>query len=146
MTMPSSIVSHIGFAYDSIYDGTYHAAAKPKPQWQAGRPQSPPTETVSFHAFVRVRRFPPTISVPGVAFRMPCTLRVRRSAHTSMRWILRRAQVWDVSAVGIANWENAALIDTGTETHVGLIVSSDVGSGAGDYIRLYVGGERRRQQ
>ncbi len=137
--MPSSIVSHIGFAYDSIYDGTYHAATNPNPVASG-------SAAVSTYGNSQFSRFCSGSSFPannfgagrGFADAMYITGEEVSGGHLYALDFATRA-VWDVSAVGIANWENAALIDTGTETHVGLIVSSDVGSGAGDYIRLYVG-------
>ena len=47
--------------------------------------------------------------------------------------------LWEVPELGLGSWENAAAIDTGNTTHTALLLMSDVGSGAGDYIQLYVG-------
>jgi hypothetical protein len=46
--------------------------------------------------------------------------------------------MWEVPALGLGNWENAAQVDTGNTTHVAIVLNSDAG-GSGAYLQLYVG-------
>ena len=136
---PSQIVTGIGYAYDRIYDGTYHAVNNPNPaaegvpaivtygnnfldRFCAGTAHLP-------HAFGFGRGLVEPMYLTGeetTGGKFYATDPVTRT-------------MWEVPALGLGRWENAAQVDTGNTTHVALMLSSDVENSPGDYLRLYVG-------
>ena len=122
---PSQIVTGIGYAYDRIYDGTYHAVNNPNPaaegvaaivtygnnfldRFCAGTAHRP-------NAFGFGRGLVDPMYLTGeetTGGKFYATDPVTRS-------------MWEVPDLGLGSWENAAQVDTRNTTHVALVLSSD---------------------
>lgn len=138
-SFPTSIVTGMGYAYDTIYDGGYHAISSPAPV-ASGAVAVGTYGDANFDRFCSGtsylveqfgggRGFADQIYITGEEVSGGAFYAVDQANST----------MWEVPDLGNASWENAALVDTGNTTHVALVLNSDVGSSPGDYLRLYVG-------
>ena len=136
---PASIASGIGYAYDVIYDANYHAINNPQPV-AMGTLGVAQYGNAQFARFCSGSFFAANQFGWGRGFAEPVYLTGEEVAdgHFYALDPVSRT-LWDMPSAGLATWENAALVDTGTSSHVALVMNSDVSSGAGDYLRLYVG-------
>ncbi|MAE63604.1 MAG: hypothetical protein CMJ18_04980 [Phycisphaeraceae bacterium] len=136
---PLSFVTGMGYAYDRIFDGSYHAVDDPNPVAE-GTPAIVNYGNANFdgfcsgssyvpHAFGTDRGFVDPVYITGEEVTGGRFYAVDQVTDT----------MWEVPDFGLGRWENASLVDTGNTTHVGVLLFSDVGSSPGDYIRMYVG-------
>jgi len=133
---PSSIATAMGFAYDTIFDDTYHAMTNPNPVASG-------TIAVANYGNSNFSRFCSGSSYLAESFgtdrgfvnQMYMTgEEVGGGKFYAMESATRT--LWEVPDVGTDPWENATLVDTGTTTHVAVILMPDGGS---QKIKMYVG-------
>ena len=136
---PSQLVTAMGYAYDRIYDGTYHAVTKPNPVAE-GTPAIVTYGNANFDRFCSGTSYLPEAfgTGRGLVDAMYITgEEVSGGKYYAIDQVTR--SMWEVPALGLAAWENAAQVDTGNTTHVALVLMPDVGSSPGETIRFYVG-------
>ncbi|WP_146445982.1 hypothetical protein [Botrimarina colliarenosi] len=128
-----------GFAYETIFDGGYDAQSDPAPVAVG------PVEVAAYGA-ANFSRFCSGTSHHALAFDgargfVDSIYLTGEEVNGGYFYALDEATrtLWEATDLGRSSWENAAAVDTGETAHVALILSPDVGSGVGDYIRLYVG-------
>ncbi len=135
---PSSIVTGMGYAYDTIYDGMYNAMSKPSPV---------ATGTVAVGSYSRANfsRFCSGTSYLANSFgsnrgfvdEMYITgEEVFNSSGLFYALDSATETLWEVPDLGGGSWENAAQVDTGNTTHTALYLSEDR---SGSRLQLYVG-------
>lgn len=136
---PASIATGMGYAYDTIYDGSYHAISK-------SAPVASGTVAVGSYSNANFDRFCSGTSYLSDTFGtdrgfVDSIYMTGEETSGGQFFALDQATqtLWEVPDVGGASWENAAAVDTGNTTHVAMVMMSDVGSSPGDYLRLYVG-------
>ena len=136
---PSAIVTGMGYAYETIFDGTFHGITNPNPV-ASGTVSVGTYGDTHFNRFCSGtsylansfgvnRGFADAIYITGEEVSGGLFYALDASTHT----------LWEVSEFGTGNWENAALVDTGNTTHIAMVLNSDVGGGSGDFIRLFIG-------
>ena len=136
---PGSFVTQMGYAYDKIYDGNYHAVTDPNPV-ATGTLGVAAYGNSNFDRFCSGTSYLPDGFGPGRGFVDPMYLTGEEVAGGKFYAIDPTTDaLWEVPDLGVTRWENAALVDTGNTTHTALILSADVAASPGDYIRLYVG-------
>lgn len=136
---PSSIVTRMGYSYTTIYDGSYHATDDPDPAAQ-GTTQVVQYGNANFDRFCSGTAHKAHTFGLGRGFADPIYLTGEEVAGGLFYALdIVKDTLWEAADLGLGNWENAAALDTGNTTHTALLLMSDVGSGAGDYIQLYVG-------
>lgn len=137
--MPAQFVDRMGFAYDSIYDGSYHAKTGPNPVATG-------TLGVAAYGQQNFRRFCSGTTHRANTFGLdrgfvdPIYITGEEVAGGHFYALdVRTSTLWEAPDLGLGYWENAAAIDTGNSTHLAMLLMSDLGSGSGDYLQLYVG-------
>jgi len=138
--MPSFIVSGMGYAYDTIYDASYHASDFPNPVASG-------TAAVAGYGADTFLRFCSGTSYRANAFGVDrgfvnqIYITGEESLHDSTGQLMALDPVtrtfWDVPDAGRASYENAAQVDTGNTTHTAMLMSED--RKIGRPLRLYVG-------
>ncbi|TWT47393.1 hypothetical protein [Botrimarina hoheduenensis] len=129
----------VGYAYDAIYDGGYHAVNQPLPI-AIGTTAVAAYSSSNFSRFCSGTSHPREAFGPGRGFLDSLYLTGEEVTGGHFYALDESTRtLWEATDLGLGSWENAAAVDTGNETHVALVLSSDVGSGTGDYLRLYVG-------
>lgn len=136
---PTTIASGMGYAYNSIYDGTYHALNNPNPV-ASGTAGVAAYGNANFSRFCSGTAHSANSFGAGRGFVDPLYL-TGEEVGGGLFYALDSAnnQLWEAPDLGLGSWENAALVDTGDTTHVALYLSSDNGTAPGDYVQLYVG-------
>ena len=136
---PSTIVTGMGYAYDRIYDGTYHAINNPNPV-AVGIPAIVNYGNDFLDRFCSGTSYVPEAFGPerGLVDYMYITGEEVTGGKFYATDLVTHT-MWEVPALGLGSWENAAQVDTGNTTHVAMLLNSDMGSPYSDYIRLYVG-------
>lgn len=104
----------MGYAYDSIHDGTYDAVTNPNPLADS---------------FGTGRGFVDQIYLAGEEVSGGKFYAIDSSS----------SMLWETPDLGLVRWENAAPVDTGNSSHVALLMNSDNGTSPGDYVQMYVG-------
>ena len=136
---PSQIVTGIGYAYDRIYDGTYHAVNNPNPAAE-GIPAIVTFGNNFLDRFCAGTAHRPHAFGIGRGFVDPMYLTGEETTGGKFYATdpLTRS-MWEVPDLGLGRWENAAQVDTGDTSHVALLLNSDFDNSPGDYLRLYIG-------
>jgi len=129
----------MGYAYDSIYDGTYHAVNNPFPV-ASGTMEVGNYGNVNFDRFCSGTSYEVNSFGSDRGF-VDCLYLTGEEASGGKFYALNQniRALWEVPDFGQAPWENGALIDTGITTHVAFILMSDTSSSPGEPIRLYIG-------
>jgi hypothetical protein len=138
---PASMVAGMGYAYNIIYDSTYHAVNQPLPA-AVGATAVAAYSDANFSRFCSGTMYPAEAFGPERGFVDQMYVTGEESfAYNGSFYAIEAATrtMWEVPALGAASWENAALVDTGNATHVAMLLNSDFGTAFGDYMRLYVG-------
>lgn len=138
---PSSIVTAIGYAYDTIYDGTYDAVSNNTPV-ASGAAAVGAYGNANFYRFCSGTSYDADSFGAGRGFVDTLYLTGEETSNsTGLFYALDTATrtLWEAPDLGGASWENAALVDSGNTTHVALILQDDLGSAPGAPIRLYIG-------
>jgi hypothetical protein len=136
---PASIATGMGYSYDRIYDGAYHAVNNPNPA-AIGIPAIVNYGNDWFDRFCSGTSYFPEAFGSGRGFVDAMYLTGEEVAGGKFYATDQATRtMWEVPSLGLGSWENAAQVDTGNTTHVALVLNSDVGSPFSDYIRLYVG-------
>ena len=136
---PSTIATGMGYAYDKIYDGSYHAVNAPNPVATGAVAVGNYGDT-HFDRFCSGTSYLAQSFGPGRGFVDQMYMTGEEVGGGKFYALDSATQTfWEVPDVGTDPWENAALVDTGNTTHVGVILMSDVGGSPGDYIQMYVG-------
>jgi hypothetical protein len=136
---PATFVTGMGYAYDRIYDGAYHATNNPSPV-ATGIPAIVNYGNANFARFCSGSSYVPEAfgAGRGVLDSMYITgEEVSGGKFYAIDQVTRT--MWEVPDFGLGAWENAAQVDTGNTTHVAFVLNSDAGAPNSDYIRLYVG-------
>ena len=136
---PSAIVTGMGYAYETIFDATFHGVTNLNPVASG-------TVGVGSYGDIHFDRFCSGTSYlansfganRGFADEIYITGEEVGGGRFYALDPVARA-LWEIPEFGRGRWENAALIDTGNTTHIAMVLSSDVGTGLGDFIRLFVG-------
>jgi len=133
---PASIVNGMGYAYDAIYDNTYHAVNTPNPV-ASGAVGVGAYGNANFNRFCSGTSYLANSFGPGRGF-VDQIYMTGEEETGGLFYALDSANrdLWRVQSTGTGSWENAALVDTGNTTHVAMVLSSDT---TNDFIRLYVG-------
>ena len=136
---PSTIVTGMGYAYETIFDGTFDGVTNPNPVASGTVDVGTYGNTnfdrfcsgtsYSANSFGANRGFSDEIYITGEELSGGLFYALDTATRT----------LWEVSEFGTGSWENAALVDTGNTTHVAMVLNSDVGGGSGDFIRLFIG-------
>lgn len=136
---PSTIKTGIGYAYDAIFDGTYHAQNNSHPvaagtvavgeYGDANFDRFCSGTSYSAHSFGVNRGFVDDLYLTGEE--------VDDGRFYALGQNTR--QLWEIPDFLAAPWENGALIDTGNTTHVALLLNADTSSSPGQPLRMYVG-------
>jgi hypothetical protein len=137
---PATIVSSVGWAYDAIYEGNYHAVLTPAPV--ASGPGVAAYASAHFYRLCSGTMHSPAAFGPGRGFVDRLYITGEESyGPNGQLFALDPAtnDLWEIPDVGRASWENAAAIDTHEAQHVAIILTSDYYADPGDYLRLYVG-------
>jgi hypothetical protein len=137
---PASFVTGMGYAYDQIFDSTYHAINNPLPV-ATGTTAVGTYGVTNFQRFCSGTSYLPNEFGPGRGFVDPLYLTGEETFTSGGEFFAldpTTRTLWEVPDVGTASWENAALVDTGNTTHVALMMNADNNS-PGSPIRLYVG-------
>ncbi len=135
---PSTIVTGMGYAYNTIYDGGYHAVNDPN----AVATGTVDVGTYSGSHFSRfcsgTSYFPNSFGV-NRGFVDEIYITGEEVFNTSGRFYALDSAtetLWEAPDLGGGSWENAALVDTGNTTHTALYLSEDK---TGARLQLYVG-------
>jgi len=136
---PTGITTSMGYAYDSIYDSTFNFNSNSNPV-ASGTSAVESYGNANFDRFCSGTSYLPNSFGAGSGF-VDNMYITGEEVSGGRFYALDEANndLWEVDAFGDGNWENAALMDTGNSTHVAMVLNSDVGSGNGDYMRMYVG-------
>ena len=135
---PSSFVTGMGYAYDRIFDGGYHAISNPNPVATG-------TVAVGAYSSANLSRlcsgtsYMPDSFGAGRGFVDQMYITGEEVFNTTGRFYAidpMTQTLWEAPDLGGGSWENAALVDTGNTTHTALFLSED---DTGSPIRLYVG-------
>ena len=138
-TFPSFIASGMGYAYDRIYNDSYHAVNNPNPVAK-GTVAVGSYGDANFDNFCSGTSYLPHSFGTNLGFTDHIYMTGEEVGGGKFYALDSATRAfWEVSDVGMGVWENAALVDTGNMTHVAVILMSDVGSSPGDYIRMYIG-------
>ena len=136
---PPFLKTGMGYAYDRIFDGTYHAVNNPDPVASG-------TVGVGNYGDANFDRFCAGTSHPAYAFGgnrgFADDLYLTGEEVSGGKFYAldeRTRTLWEATDLGLGQWENAALVDTHNTTHIALVMNSDSGSGLGEPIRLYIG-------
>lgn len=139
VAFPTQIVSGIGFAYDMIFDAGYHALTNPSPV-ASGASAVLAYGDANFARFCSATSYAANGFGSGFGFGDSMLITGEEVAGGKMYALdLPGRALWEIPDFGLGYWENAALVDSGNDTHVAVLLSSDLGSAPGDYLRLYVG-------
>lgn len=139
---PSSIVTGMGYAYDTIYDGTYNAISNPNPV-ATGTVGVGNYGATNFSRFCSGNVYQPNGFgvnrgfVEGIYLLGEETF--NNTGPTDGQFFALdpvTRTLWEVPDVGRESWENGALVDTGNSTHVAVVLMED---NPGSPLRLYVG-------
>jgi hypothetical protein len=136
---PSSFVTGIGYSYERIYDGTYHAISNPNPV-AVGTPAIVNYGIANLDRFCSGSSYVPQAFGPGRGL-LDYMYITGEEVTGGKFYAIDQAtrSMWEVPALGPGSWENAAQVDTGNTTHVAMVLSSDINSPGSDFLRLYVG-------
>ncbi|MEM7625016.1 MAG: hypothetical protein AAF333_05255 [Planctomycetota bacterium] len=133
---PATTVTAVGFAYDTVFDGAYHAQTRPNPAAQDAAAVDAYAND-NFARFCSGTIYDPLSFGGGRGFADEIYITGEEIDDGRLYALDTKTDTfWEVSDVGLGSWENAALVDTGLDTHVGLVLSDDSSSAP---IRLYVG-------
>ena len=136
---PLAFVQQMGFAYQAIFDGSYHATKNAAPV-ASGTAQVMAYGAANFSRFCSGTTHRANTFGLNRGFVDPIYLTGEEVSGGKFYALdLTTENLWEVSDLGLGVWENAAQLDPGNETHTALLLSSDVSSSPGDYLRLYVG-------
>lgn len=138
---PGSIVTAIGYAYDTIYDGTYDAVTNSAPV-ASGSAAVGAYGNANFYRFCSATSYYPQSFGAGRGFVDTLYLTGEETSDSTGRFYAldtATQTLWEAPDLGGASWENAALVDSGNTTHVALILQEDLGTAPGAPIRLYIG-------
>ena len=138
-SFPASFVTGMGYAYDRIFDGSYHADDDPAPA-AVGSPAVVNYSNANFDRFCSGSSYLPHSFGSGRGFVDPVYI-TGEEVSGGRFYAIDQATgtMWEVPDLGLGYWENASLVDTGNATHVAVLLFSDIGFSPGDYIRMYVG-------
>jgi hypothetical protein len=133
---PSSFVTGMGYAYDTIFDDTYHAVNNPNAV-ATGTVAVGNYGNANFNRFCSGTSHLANAFGPARGFVDEMYTTGEEEAGGKYFALDRVTQtLWEVDAVGLGAWENSAAVDTGNTTHVALVLMSDTSS---DTIQMYVG-------
>jgi len=135
---PSSFVTGMGYAYDRIFDGSYHAVSNPNPV---------ATDTVAvgtysganFSRFCSGTSYYPNSFGDGRGFVDQMYITGEEVFNSTGQFYALdpvTETLWHAPDLGGGSWENAALVDTGNTTHTALFLSED---NSGSRLQLYIG-------
>ena len=136
---PASIVTGMGYAYDTIYDYTYHAIDAPDPVAE-GTVEVGIYGDANFRDFCSGTAHRANSFGPGRGF--VDEIYMTGEEHRPGKFFALDSAtrtLWQVRDFRSADWENAAMVDTGNTTHVAMLLNSDSDGDFGDYMRFYVG-------
>ena len=136
---PTSIVGKMGFAYDSIFDRTFHAISNAD-SIAIGTVSVKAYSNRHFRLFCSDTSYAPNTFGTDRGF-VDSIYLTGEETNGGLFYDLDEATrtLWEVPDFGIGSWENAALVDTGDTSHVAILLQSDVAFDPGDYMRMYVG-------
>ncbi len=136
---PTSLKTAMGYAYVSIFDGSYHAVNNPLPVASG-------TINVGLYGDANFDRFCSGTSYPENSFGdnlgfVDNLYLTGEEVSSGKLYALQQdtRTLWEIPDAGSSPWENTALIDTGNTTHVALLLFADEGNSPGEPLRLYVG-------
>jgi len=135
---PSSIVTGMGYAYDTIYDGTYNAMSNPNPV-AIGTVAVGNYSNSHFSRFCSGSSYLANSFGTNRGFVDEMYITGEEVFNTSgLFYALDSATetLWEVPDLGGGSWENAAQVDTGNTTHTAMYLSED---NLGSRLQLYVG-------
>lgn len=137
--LTGTFVRGMGYAYNQVYDTTYHAVSNPNPVASG-------VAGVAAYGAARLDRFCsgshylPEQFGPGRGFADPIYItgdEVSGGKFYGVDPVQRN--FWELNSLGLGFWENATIVDTGNTTNVAMILASDNGTAPGDYLQMYVG-------
>jgi len=135
---PSSIVTGMGYAYNTIFDGSYHAVNDPNAA-AVGTVDVGTYSRLNFSRFCSGTSYLPNSFGAGRGFVDEIFLTGEEVFSTfGLFYALDSATqtLWEAPDLGGGSWENAALVDTGNTTHTALYLSDD---NSRSIPQLYVG-------
>jgi len=136
---PSSFVTRMGYGYDRIFDGTYHAVNNPDPVAE-GTLGVASYGNSNFDRFCSGTSYEPGAFGTDRGFVDPIYI-TGEEVNGGKFYAIDPAtdSMWEIPDAGLGRWENAAQVDTGNTTHTAMLLSPDDGFNPGDYLQLYVG-------
>ncbi|MEZ6192263.1 MAG: hypothetical protein R3C45_13370 [Phycisphaerales bacterium] len=135
---PASFVTGMGYAYDRIYDGGYHAINDPAPA-ASGTPGVAAYGNLNFDRFCSGTLYMPDELGQGRGFIDPIYITGEEVFNDTGRFYALdpvTRNLWEAPDLGGGSWENAAQVDTGNTTHTALFLNED---NPDSPIRLYIG-------
>ena len=135
---PATIVTGMGYAYDTVFDGSYHAVNDPNAV-AVGTVAVGAYGNTHFSRFCSGSSYFPNSFGPGRGFVDEIYLTGEEVFNTTGRFYALDSAtetLWEAPDLGGGSWENAALVDTGNTTHTALILSEDKNAAR---FQLYVG-------
>lgn len=137
-TFPASIVTGMGFSYDTVFDGTYHAVSNPSPA-ASGTTAVAAYGALNFSRFCSGTSYQPNAFGANRGVVDPIYLTGEETFDEQGEfYALDQATrtLWEVPDLGTSSWENAAQVDSGTTTHTAFLLSDD---GGDRHLHLYIG-------
>ncbi len=135
---PASIVTGMGYAYDTIFDGTYNAISNPNPV-ATGTVGVGNYSSANFSRFCSGSSYLANSFGANRGFVDEMYITGEEVFNTSgLFYALDSATetLWEVPDLGGGSWENATQVDTGNTTHTAMYLSED---NPGSRLQLYVG-------
>ena len=135
---PDSFVTGIGYAYDTIYDGTYHAISNAAPV-ASGTVDVGNYSDANFSRFCSGTSYAPGSFSDDRGFADQVFITGEEVFNNTGRFFAldpTTRTLWEAPDLGGGSWENAALVDTGNTTHTALYLSED---NTGSRLQLYIG-------
>lgn len=135
---PASFVTAMGYAYNTVYDGGYHAVNAPAPA-ATGTLGVAAYGNANFDRFCSGTVYMPGELGPGRGFIDPIYITGEEVFNNTGRFYALdpvTRTLWEAPDLGGGSWENAAQVDTGNTTHTALYLNED---NPGSRLRLYIG-------
>ncbi len=136
---PATIKTGMGYAYDSIYDNTYHAQSNFNPV-AAGVVAVGNYGDSNFDRFCSGTSYKANSFGTDRGFVDDLYLTGEEVDDGKFYALDQNSrELWEIDDFGAAPWENGALIDTGNTTHIAFLLNADESSSPGQPLQMYVG-------
>jgi hypothetical protein len=135
---PTSFVTGMGYAYNTIFDGGYHAISNPAPV-ATGTVAVGLYGNANFSRFCSGTSYMPESFGTNRGFVDQVYITGEEVFNTTGRFYALDPvtdTLWEAPDLGGGSWENAAMVDSGNTTHTAVYLSEDR---TGSRLQLYIG-------